>query len=248
MIFFKTQLKELLLEKEKLEVEIKALKGTEEIKDSSGILIGAVKEKKEPEQKAVTQTEAELKELQLKGINAKIKQTNTAIDSSPSQTTDSLTASRSDYAGLHKDEQDQTGYPNLYDVLSEVEGLSEQQFQVFEGVVVDVTETYSNGKYDLKIQCKDVFFFLELSRIMAKPGLKGLQGPKYELNNPIIQEKRFQYSKISLERRDKSFIEALEYSMPPAAGLGMGIDRLAALLTDSHSLREIIFFPTMRPK
>ena len=69
-----------------------------------------------------------------------------------------------------------------------------------------------------------------------------------ELNDPIIQEKRFQYSKISLERRDKSFLEALEYAMPPAAGLGMGIDRLAALLTDSHSLREIILFPTMRPK
>jgi len=69
-----------------------------------------------------------------------------------------------------------------------------------------------------------------------------------ELNDPIVQEKRFQYSKISLERRDKSFLEALEYAMPPAAGLGMGIDRLAALLTDSHSLREIILFPTMRPK
>ncbi len=69
-----------------------------------------------------------------------------------------------------------------------------------------------------------------------------------ELNDPIVQEKRFQYSKISLERRDKDFLEALKYAMPPAAGLGMGIDRLAALLTDSYSLREIILFPTMRPK
>lgn len=69
-----------------------------------------------------------------------------------------------------------------------------------------------------------------------------------ELNDPIEQEKRFKQAKIETERKDKDFIEALQYGMPPAAGLGMGIDRLVALLTDSHSLRDIILFPTMRPR
>ncbi|MFH1820497.1 MAG: amino acid--tRNA ligase-related protein [Candidatus Nealsonbacteria bacterium] len=68
-----------------------------------------------------------------------------------------------------------------------------------------------------------------------------------ELNDPIEQEKRFK-SKLSQDRMDHDFIEALEYGMPPAAGFGMGIDRLVALLTDSHSLREVILFPIMRPK
>lgn len=76
-----------------------------------------------------------------------------------------------------------------------------------------------------------------------------------ELNDPIEQQKRFEEQenlfKRGLEeaqRIDKDFIEALEYGMPPAAGLGMGIDRLTALLTNSHSLREVILFPIMRPK
>jgi len=76
-----------------------------------------------------------------------------------------------------------------------------------------------------------------------------------ELNDPIEQKKRFEeQEKIfkagfeEAQRMDKDFIEALEYGMPPAAGFGMGIDRLTALLTDSHSLREVILFPTMRPK
>ena len=76
-----------------------------------------------------------------------------------------------------------------------------------------------------------------------------------ELNDPIEQRKRFEeQEKIFKEgfdeaqRMDEDFIEALEYGMPPSAGFGMGIDRLVALLTDSHSLREAILFPTMRPK
>lgn len=76
-----------------------------------------------------------------------------------------------------------------------------------------------------------------------------------ELNNPQEQEKRFKEQeklhKRGLEeaqRMDKDFIEALEYGMPPAAGFGMGIGRLTALLTDSHSLREVILFPIMRSK
>ncbi|PIW35136.1 MAG: lysine--tRNA ligase, partial [Candidatus Nealsonbacteria bacterium CG15_BIG_FIL_POST_REV_8_21_14_020_37_12] len=76
-----------------------------------------------------------------------------------------------------------------------------------------------------------------------------------ELNNPIEQRERFKeqekFFKAGLEkaqRMDEDFIEALGYGMPPAAGFGMGIDRLVALLTDSHSLREAILFPTMRPR
>jgi len=76
-----------------------------------------------------------------------------------------------------------------------------------------------------------------------------------ELNDPIEQRRRFEeqekFFKEGLEeaqRMDTDFITALEYGMPPAAGFGMGIDRLVALLTDSHSLREVILFPTMRPK
>jgi lysyl-tRNA synthetase class 2 len=76
-----------------------------------------------------------------------------------------------------------------------------------------------------------------------------------ELNNPLDQAERFKMQEI--ERRggneeahqyDKDFIEALEYGMPPAAGIGIGIDRLAVLLTNSKTVREIILFPTMRPK
>lgn len=76
-----------------------------------------------------------------------------------------------------------------------------------------------------------------------------------ELNDPIEQRKRFQAQEKILkqgfeeaQRMDEDFIEALEYGMPPAAGFGMGIDRLVSLLTDSHTLRDVILFPTMRSK
>ena len=76
-----------------------------------------------------------------------------------------------------------------------------------------------------------------------------------ELNNPVLQKQRFKEQEKIFEkgfeeaqRMDKNYIKALEQGMPPAAGWGMGIDRLVALLTDSHSLKEVILFPTMRPK
>lgn len=76
-----------------------------------------------------------------------------------------------------------------------------------------------------------------------------------ELNDPIEQERRFKEQRELFQKGfeeahplDKDFLEALEYGMPPAAGFGMGIDRLVTILSDSYSLREVILFPTLRPK
>ncbi len=76
-----------------------------------------------------------------------------------------------------------------------------------------------------------------------------------ELNNPQEQRRRFKeqekFFQAGLEeaqRLDEDYLEALEYAMPPAAGFGMGLDRLVSLLTDSNNLREVILFPTMKPK
>ncbi len=73
-----------------------------------------------------------------------------------------------------------------------------------------------------------------------------------ELNDPIEQKKRFsdELRNTRSERRkiDEDFIRALEYGMPPAGGLGVGIDRLVMVLTDSPSIRDVILFPQLKPE
>ena len=76
-----------------------------------------------------------------------------------------------------------------------------------------------------------------------------------ELNDPIDQEQRFKEQKKLREAGDQEaqgadaeFVEALKHGMPPTAGLGMGIDRLVMLLGDIENIKEVILFPTMRPK
>jgi len=75
-----------------------------------------------------------------------------------------------------------------------------------------------------------------------------------ELNDPIDQMERFK-RQVALREAgddeanmlDDDFVKSLEYGMPPTGGMGMGIDRLAMLLTDSSSIRDVLLFPTMKP-
>ena len=75
-----------------------------------------------------------------------------------------------------------------------------------------------------------------------------------ELNDPILQEDLFrnqlagQKAEDSMAKMDDDFVRALKHGMPPAGGLGVGIDRLCMLLLDKANIRDVILFPLLRPE
>jgi lysyl-tRNA synthetase class 2 len=76
-----------------------------------------------------------------------------------------------------------------------------------------------------------------------------------ELNDPLDQRERFE-AQLQLGLRgdeeamtiDEDFLRALEYGMPPSAGIGIGIDRLTMIMTNQHSIQDVLLFPHMRPE
>lgn len=99
----------------------------------------------------------------------------------------------------------------------------------------------------------------------SKPGLverfelmingKEVANAYSELNDPIEQRDRFEEQARLMERGDDEamfidhdFLRALEYGMPPTSGIGFGIDRICMLLTNQHSIQDVLFFPMMRPE
>jgi len=99
----------------------------------------------------------------------------------------------------------------------------------------------------------------------SKPGLverfelmcngKEIANAYSELNDPIEQRERFEEQAKLMERGDDEamfidhdFLRALEYGMPPTSGIGFGIDRIAMLLTNQHSIQDVLLFPMMRPE
>ena len=79
-------------------------------------------------------------------------------------------------------------------------------------------------------------------------GFSELNDPDEQRKRMEEQEKQYRAGNKEASRLDNEFLEALEYGMPPSAGLGLGIDRLVAFFTNSHSIREVITFPMLKPK
>ena len=97
-------------------------------------------------------------------------------------------------------------------------------------------------------KAKDDPFFADVYEL----AINGVEiSPGYsELNDPDVQEENFKHQvgdKEEQQKTDEDFLTALKYGMPPAGGMGMGVDRLLMMLTGAESIRDVILFPLMKP-
>jgi lysyl-tRNA synthetase class 2 len=98
-------------------------------------------------------------------------------------------------------------------------------------------------------ESKDDPFFADVYEL----AINGVEiSPGYtELNDPDVQAKHFAHQVGETEEQqkiDEDFLAALKYGMPPAGGMGLGVDRLIMMLTGAQSIRDVILFPLMKPQ
>ncbi len=91
-------------------------------------------------------------------------------------------------------------------------------------------------------------FQLVIHGIELAKGFSELNDPLDQRARLLEQEKNSEKGDKEAQKIDEDFLEALEYGMPPAGGVGVGLDRLLMLLTDTHNIKDVILFPTMRRK
>lgn len=96
--------------------------------------------------------------------------------------------------------------------------------------------------------------YVEMFQLVYGGGVENVKAFS-ELNDPIDQEERFREQDAAraagdeeAQFSDQEYVNALKHGLPPTAGFGIGVDRLTATLTDSHNLKEVILFPTLRPQ
>jgi len=83
----------------------------------------------------------------------------------------------------------------------------------------------------------------------AEHRTRGVCAPHTEQNDPIEQRERLEHQAGGEQQKlDEDFLVALEHGMPPAGGMGMGIDRLCMMLLGQESIRDVILFPQLKPK
>jgi lysyl-tRNA synthetase class 2 len=138
-------------------------------------------------------------------------------------------------------------------------GAGKLQIEIFEATAEDqlIQPTFITA-YPTEVsplsRCNDEDSFIT-DRFEFFVGGRELANGFSELNDPEEQAERFRYQVEGKEAGDEEamhydadYIRALEYGMPPAAGEGIGIDRLVMLLTDAASIRDVILFPHLRPE
>ncbi len=135
--------------------------------------------------------------------------------------------------------------------VSPAEQLTEVYEKLIEPTLIDpcfVTRVPS-VIIPLAKKCQDDDFFADVYEL----AINGVEiSPGYtELNDPAVQEENFRHQVGDEEEKqqiDEDFLEALRVGMPPAGGMGLGIDRLVMMLTGAESIRDVILFPLMRPQ
>jgi lysyl-tRNA synthetase class 2 len=167
------------------------------------------------------------------------------------------TAWKFDQRGVHQAKPDLLQRPELSTVadrlvhLSPAEQLVEVYEKLIEPTLIDpcfVTQVPSVA-IPLARKNKDDPFFADVYEL----AINGVEiSPGYsELNDPDVQAANFTQQVGDKEERQKTdhdFLTALKYGMPPAGGMGLGIDRLVMMLTGAESIRDVILFPLMRPE